>query len=76
MKIGPRKAVLCGRQCKYFDACALKPHDILTAKKASGKTMYCVTEYGTCGLVFSVFFLKRLIGIILKCSIIVNVSSS
>jgi hypothetical protein len=75
-KIDPRKAILYDRQCKYLDACVLNPHDILNAKKASGKTMYCVIEYAVCGLVFFVFFLKRLIGIILKYSIIVTVSSS
>jgi hypothetical protein len=75
VKIGARKAVLYGRQFKYLDVCALKPHDILNAKKASGKTVCRVTEYAICGLVFIVFFLKLLIGIILKYSIIVTVSS-
>lgn len=74
----PREGCFYGRQCKYsyIDACALKPHVILNAKKASGKTMYCVIEYAICGLVFFIFFLKRLIGIILKYSVIVTVSSS
>ena len=59
MKIGPRKAILYGRHCKYFEACALKPHDILNAKKASGKTIYCLTEYAIYGLVF--FFFRFLL---------------
>lgn len=72
----PREGCFYGRQCKYMDTCALKPHVILKAKKASGKTMYCVTKYAICGFVFFVFFLKRLIGIVLKYSIIVTVSRS
>jgi hypothetical protein len=55
VKNQPKEGCFYGRQCTYLDACVLKPHDILNAKKASGK-LYCVTEYAICDLVFVCLF--------------------